>query len=72
MSEPKRVKRVSALAEKAVYGVITPEILEGIFYTRILTADLISRSSDRQMAFEGTLIRNTLETIKAEFQELIR
>jgi hypothetical protein len=65
------VHRVSNLASKAVYGVITPETVDDIFNRRLLAADLLSRTQDRRVAHAATMVRTTLEAVRDELLETI-
>lgn len=63
--------RVSSLASKAVYGVITPEIVEEIFERRLLAADLLSRVDDKRTSHAAKMVRTALEGVRSEIEELI-
>jgi hypothetical protein len=63
--------RVSQLAEKAVYGVITPEIVEQICDRRLLAADLLARTKDRRTSHAAKVVRETVQGIREELMELI-
>jgi hypothetical protein len=61
-------QKVSALAKEAVYGVITEETIHEIFDRRMLTADLLTHSSDKQEAFAAFLVLQTLKAIREELE----
>jgi len=63
--------RVSALAEKAVYGVITPDTVRQICQDRLLYADLLSRAKDSETSHAAKMVRATVEAIEAELMGLI-
>lgn len=60
--------RVSSLAKKARYGVITDAILEEIFAKRMLTAGLLTRARDKKEAFWASLVLHTLTSIREELE----
>jgi hypothetical protein len=63
--------RVSNLAAKAIYGVITPEIVSDICDRRLLAADLLSRASDQSTSHAAKMVRETVIGIREELTELI-
>jgi hypothetical protein len=63
--------RVSNLAVKAVYGVITPETVEAICNRRLLAADLLSRVDDDRTAHAAKMVRETVLGIREELMGLI-
>jgi hypothetical protein len=65
------VHRVSPLASKRVYGVITLDTLDEIFTRRLLAADLLSRVEERRISHAAKMVRTTLEEVRSELKELI-
>lgn len=65
------MSRVSALAEKARYAVITEESLEEIFDQKMLHAALYTQVDDVEMAFTSYMILSTLTAIRDELQRRI-
>lgn len=65
------VPRVSNLKEKAVYGIVTPAIVEEITGRRLLAADLLSHASDRETSHAAAMVRETVSSIRDELLSLI-
>lgn len=63
--------RVSALAAKAEYGVITEEIVEEICSKRMLAADFLSRVDEDRTSHAAKMVLLTVEGIRNELRELI-
>lgn len=63
--------RVSNLAQKEEYGIITVEILDEIFSQRMMAADLLSIDRDDRTAHAAKTVRFTLESLYSDFASLI-
>lgn len=63
--------RVSNLASKAEYGVITHEIVEEICDRRMLAADFLSWVDDDRTSHAAKMVLLTVEGIRNELMELI-
>lgn len=64
--------RVSTLAAKSEYGIITNEILDEIFNRRIVAADLLSHSTGLREHHAGWAVREALISVRQQLEGLIR
>jgi hypothetical protein len=53
------------------YGIVTPAILTELFDTRMLTADLLSRSTDEREAHAARQVLLTLDALRSQIEGLI-
>lgn len=63
--------KVSALADNAVYGVITPDFVRKIGAKRLLYADLLAQSRNPATRHAAKMVQATVEAIQQELWELI-
>jgi hypothetical protein len=62
---------VSSLAEEARYAVVTEEVLDEIFNSRVLHSSLFSTVEDEDMAFTAKMVLSALLAVREELKRRI-